>query len=223
MKSWTRTLNLDDAHTLLAVAEPGTRVDDWSDICHGLLPELSVARRRELIRILRDGFLDIGTDGRIVSGLFLEQYRDAPAVAQIDLVQIQCERQADSVQAAIGAVDLTVVGAARVRAVRAPSVQHFTHCVPRCHRYCRCLAGEYKADPVSVGNHSETHGETLSLLVREGRWAARLRSCARSVAGTGPGRRRRPCRCCVPAACQRLSRKCGCLRQRAGPRAPCRR
>ncbi|HMV65271.1 MAG TPA: hypothetical protein PKA64_00375 [Myxococcota bacterium] len=89
MKSWTRTLNLDDAHTLLAVAEPGTRVDDWSDICHGLLPELSVARRRELIRILRDGFLDIGADGRIVSGLFLEQYRDAPAVAQIDLVQIQ--------------------------------------------------------------------------------------------------------------------------------------
>lgn len=89
MKSWTRTLNLDDAHTLIAVAEPGMRVDDWAELCHGLLPDLSVARRRELIRILRDGFLDISPEGRVTAGLFLEQYRDAPAVAQIDLVQIQ--------------------------------------------------------------------------------------------------------------------------------------
>jgi hypothetical protein len=89
VKSWTRTLNLDDAHTLLAAVEPGMRVDAWSEACHDLLPELSVARRRELIRILRDGFLEVSPEGRVLPGLFLDRYQDAPAAAQIDLVHIQ--------------------------------------------------------------------------------------------------------------------------------------
>lgn len=89
MKSWTRTLNLDDAHTLLAEVEPGMRVDAWTEACHDLLPELSVARRRELIRILRDGFLEVSSDGRVLPGLFIDRYQDAPAAAQIDLVHLQ--------------------------------------------------------------------------------------------------------------------------------------
>lgn len=88
MKSWTRTLNLDDAHTLLALVEPGLSVETWAELCHRQLPELSVARRRELIRILRDGYLDLA-DGQIQLGLFLQSYRNAPAAAQIDLVHLQ--------------------------------------------------------------------------------------------------------------------------------------
>jgi hypothetical protein len=97
VKSWTRTLNLDDAHTLLAEAKPGLKVDEWASLCYGLLPALSMARRRELIRILRDGYLDVTPapegDGdppqRILPGLFLRVYSRAPAVAQVDLVQLQ--------------------------------------------------------------------------------------------------------------------------------------
>lgn len=88
MKSWTRTLNLDDAHTLLALAKPGMSLDAWTRACHDQLPELSVARRRELIRILRDGFLDLEGDD-IAPGLFLTRYLEAPAMAQIDLVHVQ--------------------------------------------------------------------------------------------------------------------------------------
>lgn len=89
MKSWTRTLNLDDAHTLLAAAVPGMSVNAWADACRSMLPELSAARRRELVRILRDGFLEADSDDRFSDGLFLRLYQQAPALAQIDLVQIQ--------------------------------------------------------------------------------------------------------------------------------------
>jgi hypothetical protein len=88
VKSWTRTLNLDDAHSLLAMAHPGRDLTTWADACHEELPGLSVARRRELVRMLRDGFLDHEHD-RIVDGLFLRTYRSAPAAAQIDLVHHQ--------------------------------------------------------------------------------------------------------------------------------------
>lgn len=88
MKSWTRTLNLDDAHTLLAQAEPGLSLTDWSERCHQNLPVLSQARRRELVRMLRDGFLTVD-DGRISNGLFLRCYSDASARAQFDMVHIQ--------------------------------------------------------------------------------------------------------------------------------------
>ena len=88
VKSWTRTLNLDDAHTLLAQAEPGLSLTDWSERCHQNLPVLSQARRRELVRMLRDGFLTVD-DGRISNGLFLRCYSDAPATAQFDMVHVQ--------------------------------------------------------------------------------------------------------------------------------------
>ena len=88
MKSWTRTLNLDDAHSLLALAEPGLSNADWAAQCHATLPDLSVARRRELIRILRDDFLE-WKDDLIVDGLFLNVYANSPATAQIDLMSVQ--------------------------------------------------------------------------------------------------------------------------------------
>lgn len=89
MKSWTRTLNLDDAHTLLALAEPGMALSDWSTQSNEALPHLSVPRRRELIRMIRDGFLDIGEDGEILRGLFLTHYESSAAMAQLDLVSAQ--------------------------------------------------------------------------------------------------------------------------------------
>lgn len=89
MKSWTRTLNLDDAHTLLAFAECGMDITTWAEACHAELPKLSLARRRELIRMLRDGFLELDDAGRITEGMFLERYRSASAVGQVDLVQFQ--------------------------------------------------------------------------------------------------------------------------------------
>lgn len=89
MKSWTRTLNLDDAHTLLALAEPGLPVETWATRCEPMLPGLSQPRQRELVRILRDEFLDVDADDRIAAGLFHTTYRPAPGVAQIDLVHAQ--------------------------------------------------------------------------------------------------------------------------------------
>jgi len=89
VKSWTRTLNLDDAHTLLAYAAPGLPLDTWTQACHAALPDLSLARRRELIRLLRDGFLSWDSERKIVPGTFLSFYADAPASAQIDLVYTQ--------------------------------------------------------------------------------------------------------------------------------------
>lgn len=87
MNSWTRTLNIDDAHTLLALAAPGLSRDAWVARCHDALPELSVARRREVIRLLRDGFLE-WRQGALSPDGFLAAYRDAPAMAQLDLLQV---------------------------------------------------------------------------------------------------------------------------------------
>jgi hypothetical protein len=93
LNSWTRTLNLDDAHSLLALVEPGMTVQRWATACHAALPHLSAARRRELIRLLRDGFLDLdgGDDGEatIANGRFLAAYMAAPAIGQLHLVDVQ--------------------------------------------------------------------------------------------------------------------------------------
>jgi hypothetical protein len=89
LKSWTRTLNLDDAHSLLALAAPGLPCEDWALACHRALPELSMPRRRELIRLVRDGFLTWNDAQQIQRGLFIETYHQAPASAQIHLVDLQ--------------------------------------------------------------------------------------------------------------------------------------
>jgi hypothetical protein len=89
VKSWTRTLNLDDAHSLLALARRGRKCSEWADECHEALPQLSLARRRELIRLLRDGFLEWSADDSLEEAPFLHLYSQAPAAAQLDLVEIQ--------------------------------------------------------------------------------------------------------------------------------------
>ena len=88
MRSWTRTLNLDDAHTLLALAVPGRGIEDWTAASHASLPRLSTPRRRELIRMVRDAYLS-WEDGRVEPGLFLTHYTGAPASAQVELVSAQ--------------------------------------------------------------------------------------------------------------------------------------
>lgn len=70
LTSWTRTLNEEDALTLLDSAHPGTAVDDWAVLGDRLLPQASPARRRELIRIVREELLDVH-DGAIVDSAWL--------------------------------------------------------------------------------------------------------------------------------------------------------
>ncbi|MEZ4321082.1 MAG: hypothetical protein R3F61_26620 [Myxococcota bacterium] len=88
MRSWTRTLNLDDAHTLLALAEPGLSETAWCRSCHASIPHLSAPRRRELIRMVREDFLS-WEDGRVELGLFSRYYVGAPASVQVELVNVQ--------------------------------------------------------------------------------------------------------------------------------------
>ncbi len=89
MKSWTRTLNLDDAHSLLACAEQGMTYAQWRERAAGLVDHLSVDRRRELFRILRDQFLTWSDNDTIANGLFLRFYADSSASAQIDILDLQ--------------------------------------------------------------------------------------------------------------------------------------
>ena len=63
--TWTRTLNEEDALVLVDAAHAGTSVDDWAELADRLLPQASPARRRELIRIVRDELLD-SRDGLVV-------------------------------------------------------------------------------------------------------------------------------------------------------------
>lgn len=89
MKSWTRTLNVEDAHDLLALAQPGRSLVEWSRTCRAGLGHLSAARSSELVRMVRDEFLEVDSDGRIQDGLFLRAYHGASALAQLDLVAVQ--------------------------------------------------------------------------------------------------------------------------------------
>lgn len=128
MKSWTRTLNLDDAHSLLALAEPGLKQKDWVRDCHKALPHLSVARRREVIRILRDGFLEWTRDNCIADALFLRTYSHSPATAQIDLVHHQWALSHDitllAVEALVGPALLASDDAIQLEQVEDVVAQH---------------------------------------------------------------------------------------------------
>lgn len=89
MKSWTRTLNLNDAHTVLALATPGLNQREWTEQCHLALPALSMPRRREIIRLLRDGFLEWDSENHILNSGFLAYYSGSAANDQLDLVRYQ--------------------------------------------------------------------------------------------------------------------------------------
>ena len=79
---------MDDAHDLLARAEPGIDRAAWTEACHRALPELSMPRRRELVRLLRDHFLSWTSDARLEDGLFVHCYHRASALGQIDLLAV---------------------------------------------------------------------------------------------------------------------------------------
>jgi len=88
MKSWTRTLNLDDAHTLLAISRPGMTRKQWEKVANKALGDsLSKARKNELTHLIRENFLD-WEDGRLQANLFLAVYDQAPAEVQQELVDL---------------------------------------------------------------------------------------------------------------------------------------
>jgi len=88
VKSWTRTLNRDDAHDLLSCAEPGLTFADWRTEASPRITHLSPDRQREIFRILRNQFLTWTEDQRIAEGLFLGRYHRVPASVQIQLLDV---------------------------------------------------------------------------------------------------------------------------------------
>lgn len=73
LPSWTRTLNEEDACWLLDAARPGMAVADWSQQGFDQLPQASLPRRRELIRIVRDELLDHAA-GTVADSAFLRLF-----------------------------------------------------------------------------------------------------------------------------------------------------
>lgn len=78
LPSWTRTLNESDALTLLDSAQPGQTVEEWASRGHEVLPQASLPRRRELVRIVRDELLDVSA-GVIVESAFGTLFRAGAA------------------------------------------------------------------------------------------------------------------------------------------------
>jgi hypothetical protein len=64
LPSWTRTLNAAEALALLDAAAPGQPLAAWAEAGHALLPQASLERRRELIRMVREELLD--HDGQVI-------------------------------------------------------------------------------------------------------------------------------------------------------------
>src|SRR5690606_417207 len=56
--TWTRTLNDEDAALLLDLAWPGMSLDTWQEQGHAVLPQPSLPRRREQLRLVREELLD---------------------------------------------------------------------------------------------------------------------------------------------------------------------
>ncbi len=85
LPSWTRTLNEEDALVLVDAAHAGTSVDDWAELADRLLPQASPARRRELIRIVRDELLD-SRDGLVVDSAWLRLFHDGSPHRRLGLL-----------------------------------------------------------------------------------------------------------------------------------------
>lgn len=74
LPTWTRTLNERDACELLDLAEPGMSLEDWRARGHTRLPQVSRARRQELVREVERDLLD--HDGAaIVASRFLRLFQ----------------------------------------------------------------------------------------------------------------------------------------------------
>lgn len=85
LTSWTRTLNEEDALTLLDSAHEGTSVEEWVILGDRLLPQASSARRRELIRIVREELLD-SRDGMIVASAWRRLLQDGSPHRRLGLL-----------------------------------------------------------------------------------------------------------------------------------------
>ncbi len=85
LTSWTRTLNEEDALTLLDNAQPGTSVAEWTELADRLLPQASAARRRELIRIVRDELLDTHED-KVIASAWLRLFQDGSPHRRLGLL-----------------------------------------------------------------------------------------------------------------------------------------
>lgn len=85
LTSWTRTLNEDDALTLLDNAYAGMSIDDWTDLADRLLPQAGAARRRELIRMVRDELLDVRDDA-VVASAWLRLFQDGNPHRRVGLL-----------------------------------------------------------------------------------------------------------------------------------------
>jgi hypothetical protein len=85
LTSWTRTLNEEDALALLDSAAAGVRVEEWEALGHQLLPQASQARRRELIRIVREELLD-SRDGAIVASAWLRLLQEGSPHRRLGLL-----------------------------------------------------------------------------------------------------------------------------------------
>ncbi len=85
LTSWTRTLNQEDALTLIDGAHPGTSIQEWAALADRILPQGSPARRRELIRIVKDELLDL-RDGVIVGSAWLRLFQDGSPHRRLGLL-----------------------------------------------------------------------------------------------------------------------------------------
>lgn len=56
--TWTRTLNEEDAIALLDLAQAGMSLEAWQEQGHAVLPQPSLPRRREQLRLVREELLD---------------------------------------------------------------------------------------------------------------------------------------------------------------------
>jgi hypothetical protein len=100
LTSWTRTLNVEDALTLLDSAHADTSVEDWAERGDRLLPQASPARRRELIRIVREELLD-SRDGVIVSSAWLRLFQEGSPHRRLGLLFGRLWRNRPLVQRAL--------------------------------------------------------------------------------------------------------------------------
>lgn len=73
--SWTRTLNEEDALTLLDLARAGETVASWAQAGSDRLPQANLPRRREQLRIVREELLD-HAGGCILDSAFLRLMHD---------------------------------------------------------------------------------------------------------------------------------------------------
>ncbi len=85
LTSWTRTLNEEDALTLVDNAQPGVSTAEWSELADRLLPQASAARRRELIRMVRDELLDT-KEGSLIASAWLRLFQDGSPHRRVGLL-----------------------------------------------------------------------------------------------------------------------------------------